>query len=198
MIPNTLHGLRPHDCVSAMQKFLRRGMEREAMEMACEMGHSSKGFASWVCRRLQIIAIEDVGLAAPEVITLVRTCCDLAKEWYSEDSLGEWRMAVGTAVRALARAPKSREGDHFQAAVVIPMLLDNRAPDVPDWTKDMHTAEGKAKGRGLDYFRDVSTQLVPDPGPDPYQAEAYEAWRREREAKGCKKRCVRPSDKQLF
>ena len=126
MIPKTIHGLTPHDCISAMQKFIRRGMEREAMEVACEMGHTSKGFATWVAGRLEVISHEDVGLAAPEVITLVRTCVEQAKEWWEADRLGKWRMPIGTAIRALCRAPKSREGDHFQAAVGLPLEIEDR------------------------------------------------------------------------
>jgi replication-associated recombination protein RarA len=117
MIPRTIHNLGAHECISAMQKFIRRGMEREAMEMAVELGHTSKGFATWVTTRLEIISHEDVGLAAPEIIPLVRTCCEQARAWWNADKLGQWRMPIGTAIRALARAAKSREGDHFQAAV---------------------------------------------------------------------------------
>ena len=36
MIPATRSGLPAMACVSAMQKSIRRGMEKEAMEFACE------------------------------------------------------------------------------------------------------------------------------------------------------------------
>ena len=78
MIPRTVHNLGAHECISGMQKFIRRGMEREAMELAVELGHTSKGFATWVTTRLEIISHEDIGLAAPEIIPLVRTCCELS------------------------------------------------------------------------------------------------------------------------
>lgn len=198
MIPKTIHGLTPHDCISAMQKFIRRGMEREAMEVACEMGHTSKGFATWVAGRLEVIAHEDVGLAAPEVITLVRTCVKQAREWYEPDRLGKWRMPIGTAIRALCRATKSREGDHFQAAVGLPLELEGRAPSIPDWVYDQHTHRGKAKGRGLDYFRTVSTQLVPAPdGKDPYEDEAYRLWELKRTAAAPSRRSA-GSERELF
>lgn len=44
MIPDTMNGLPAMACVSAMQKSIRRGMEREAMEYACELLHTSKAF----------------------------------------------------------------------------------------------------------------------------------------------------------
>lgn len=177
MIPRTLHNLGPHECISALQKFIRRGMEREAMEVACEMGHTNKGFATWVTTRLEVISHEDIGLAAPEVIPLVRVCCEQARQWWDENKLGMWRMPIGTAIRAMCRANKSREGDHFQAAVGLANQLENKIPQIPDWCYDQHTVRGKAKGRGLKYFREVSTALVPAPeGRDEYEEEAYRLW----------------------
>jgi replication-associated recombination protein RarA len=177
MIPRTIHNLGAHECISAMQKFIRRGMEREAMEMAVELGHTSKGFATWVTTRLEIISHEDVGLAAAEIIPLVRTCCEQARAWWNADKLGQWRMPIGTAIRALARAAKSREGDHFQAAVGLRAQLEGFCPSIPEWCYDQHTIRGKAQGRGVDYFRKVSTKLVPAPEkPDDYESEAYRLW----------------------
>ena len=177
MIPRTIHNLGADECISAMQKFIRRGMEREAMEMAVELGHTSKGFATWVTTRLEIISHEDVGLAAPEIIPLVRTCCEQARAWWNADKLGQWRMPIGTAIRALARAAKSREGDHFQAAVGLRSQLEDFRPSIPEWCYDQHTIRGKAQGRSVDYFRKVSTKLVPAPKkPDDYESEAYRLW----------------------
>ncbi|MCP1831486.1 MULTISPECIES: hypothetical protein [unclassified Bradyrhizobium] len=67
MIPATRNGLPSMACVSAMQKCVRRGMEREAMEFAVELMHTSKAFASMVCKRLQIISHEDIDTAARRV-----------------------------------------------------------------------------------------------------------------------------------
>ena len=199
MIPRTIHNLGADECISAMQKFIRRGMEREAMEMAVEMGHTSKGFATWITTRLEIISHEDIGLAAPEIIPLVRVCCEQARAWWDADKLGQWRMPIGTAIRAMCRAAKSREGDHFQAAVGLRSQLEDFRPEIPDWCYDQHTIKGKAKGRGVDYFRTVSTKLVPAPKkPDDYEAEAYRLWAIKSEAVATAKSGRRPDDKQLF
>ena len=48
MIPATVHGLPAMACVSAMQKAIRRGLEKEAMEFAVELMHTSKAFHSMV------------------------------------------------------------------------------------------------------------------------------------------------------
>ena len=199
MIPRTIHNLGAHECISAMQKFIRRGMEREAMEMAVEMGHTSKGFATWITTRLEVISHEDIGLAAPEIIPLVRVCCEQARAWWDAGKLGQWRMPIGTAIRAMCRAAKSREGDHFQAAVGLRSQLEDFHPEIPDWCYDQHTIKGKAKGRGVDYFRAVSTKLVPAPKkPDDYEAEAYRLWAIKGEAATASKAGRHPDDKQLF
>jgi len=193
MFPRTIHNLEAHACISAMQKFCRRGQEREAMEVAVELGHTSKGFASWVTNRLQIISHEDMGLAAPEVITLVRTCCEQAKEVYDQAKPGDWRLIVGTAICAICRANKSREGVHFGASIGLRSQLEDYVPTIPDWVHDQHTIKGKAKGRGIDYFREVSAILSPAPAKkDAYEDEAYRLWKlretREAGAKGKKEK----------
>ena len=82
-----------------------------------------------------------------------------------------------TPIRALCRAPKSREGDHFQAAVGLRSQLQDWAPEVPDWAHDMHTRKGKKAGRGLDHFRTDGARLSPPPvEKDPYEEECYEMW----------------------
>ncbi len=68
MIPATIHNMPAMACVSAMQKSIRRGLEREAMEFAIELMHTSKAFHSMVCKRLEIISHEDIGLTGPGVL----------------------------------------------------------------------------------------------------------------------------------
>jgi replication-associated recombination protein RarA len=175
MIPDTKHGLPTMGCVSAMQKFIRRGMEVEAMEMACELMHSSKNFHAMVCNRLEIISHEDIDcIANPAIVPFVKAACDQSRAWYDPQKLGKSRMAIGNAIRLMCRAIKSRQGDHFHIAVGLANLLGERIPVIPDWVNDQHTIAGKAKGRGLDYFREVSAQLIPPPQErDPYEDEAF-------------------------
>ena len=83
-------------------------------------------------------------------------------------------MAVGNAIRMMCRAPKSRAGDHFEAAIGLASLLEGKKPTIPDWAHDMHTATGKRMGRGVEHFRTEGTKLVPAPkAADPYEDEAY-------------------------
>ena len=86
-------------------------------------------------------------------------------------------MAIGNAIRLMCRAAKSREGDHFAAAIGLRSQLEGFEPELPDWAFDQHTQRGKAMGRGLDHFRSEGAKLIPPPTePDPYEDEAYRLW----------------------
>lgn len=177
MIPDTKSGLPAMACVSAMQKAIRRGMEREAMEFAVELIHTSKAFHSMVCNRLEVICHEDLDtIAAPWVVPFVATALAQSRERYSK-SIGEARLMVGNAIRMMCRSPKSRAGCHFAAAIGLRSSLEDFAPTIPSWANDQHTLAGKKLGRGLDHFRDEGAKLVPPPtGDDPYEEEAYRLW----------------------
>jgi replication-associated recombination protein RarA len=178
MIPDTRNGLPAMACVSAMQKAIRRGMEKEAMEFACELMHTSKAFHSMVCKRLEIISHEDIDTQAdPAIVPFVATAVAQAMKWYDAEKLGASRMAIGNAIRLMCRARKSREGDHFGAAIGLRAQLEGFAPTIPDWANDRHTLAGKKLGRGLEHFRKEGAKLVPPPAePDPYEDEAYRLW----------------------
>ena len=177
MIPPTKNGLPAMEAVSAMQKCIRRGMEREAMEFAVELLHTSKGFCTMVCNRLEITCHEDIDtMLQPEIVPFVAAACAQAKVHYKTEKPGAARMMIGSAIRMMARATKSREGDHFQAAVGLRAAQEGFVPVVPDWAKDMHTLAGRGMGRGLDHFLAEGTKLVPPVKPDAYAAGARKQW----------------------
>jgi replication-associated recombination protein RarA len=178
MIPPTKNGLPAMGCVSAMQKYIRRGMEVEAMQVACELLHTSKAFHSMVCNRLEVISHEDIEtVAAPWVVPFVAAALAQSRQRYNVDNPGEARLMVGNAIRLLCAAPKSRKGCHFAASIGLHGLLEGFVPTIPDWINDQHTIAGKAKGRGIDYFRAESAKLVPQPPKDEYEDEAYRLWK---------------------
>ena len=185
MIPDTRNGLPAMACVSAMQKAIRRGMEREAMEFAVELMHTSKAFHSMDCKRLEIISHEDIDTQAdPAIVPFVATAVAQAMRWYDAEKPGASRMAIGNAIRLMCRAAKSREGDHFAAAVGLRSMLEGFVPTIPDWANDRHTIAGKKMGRGLDHFRKEGAKLVPPPtADDPYEAEAYRLWQIKQQAR---------------
>jgi replication-associated recombination protein RarA len=176
-MPTTKHNLPALACVSAMQKCIRRGMEREAMEFACELLHTSKAFHSMVCNRLEVICHEDLDtLAAPHVVPFVAAALAQSKERYTS-KIGEARLMIGNVIRLMCRSPKSRAGCHFGAAIGLRSLLEEFKPEIPDWAYDQHTHKGRKMGRGLKHFREEGAKLVPPPnGDDPYIEEAYRLW----------------------
>jgi replication-associated recombination protein RarA len=177
VIPPTKNDLNAMTCLSALQKAIRRGLEREAMEFACELIHTSKAFHSMVCNRLETICHEDLDtLAAPWVVPFVATALAQSRERYSK-SIGEARLMVGNAIRMMCRSPKSRAGCHFGAAIGLRSMLEGFAPTIPDWANDQHTLAGRKLGRGLDHFRQEGAKLIPPPtAVDPYEDEAYRLW----------------------
>ncbi|MET4277148.1 replication-associated recombination protein RarA [Bradyrhizobium sp. F1.2.2] len=177
MIPDTKSGLPAMACVSAMQKAIRRGLEREAMEFAVELMHTSKAFHSMVCNRLEVICHEDLDtLAAPHVFPFVAASLAASKDRYSKSN-SEARLMIGSAIRMMARAPKSRAACHFGAAIGLRSMLESFAPTIPDWANDQHTLAGRKLGRGLDHFRSEGAKLIPPPTePDAYEDEAYRLW----------------------
>ena len=178
MIPDTVHGLPAMACVSAMQKSIRRGLEKEAMQFACELIHSGKAFHTMVCNRLMVICHEDLDtLAAPHVFPFVAASLAASRERYADKKIGEARLMIGNCIRMMCRAPKSRAGCHFGAAIGLRSQLEGYAPELPDWALDQHTLEGRKLGRGLDHFRKEGAKLVPPPtADDPYEDEAYRLW----------------------
>ena len=85
-------------CVSAMQKAIRRGLEREAMEFAVELMHTSKAFHSIVGNRLEVICHEDLDtLAAPWVVPFVATAVAQSKERCTS-RIGEARLPFVAAL----------------------------------------------------------------------------------------------------
>src|SRR4029079_19809871 len=142
------------------------------MQFACELIHTSKAMHSMVCNRLEVICHEDLDTsAAPHVFPVVAGSLAASRERYSK-SIGEARLMVGNCIRIMCRAPKSRAGCHFAAAIGLRSMLEDFAPTIPDYALDMHTMKGKAMGRGLDHFRSEGPRLVPPPtGDDPYEDE---------------------------
>ncbi len=176
MMPPTKNGLDAMEVLSAMQKCIRRGMEREAMEFAVELIHTSKGYCTMVCNRLEVASHEDIDTSRPGIVPFVAAACAQAKNHYKPERLDSSRMMIGNAIRIMSRAWKSREGVHFQAAVGLRAVQEDFVPVVPDWAKDMHTTSGREMGRGVDHYLSEGSKLTPEPGPDRYEDEALGRW----------------------
>jgi len=172
MIPNP----QTYERISALQKFIRRGKEGEAGQvffLLCE-----GGYFYWAVARLVVIAHEDIGLGDPDKALFALRAVDDAREMFKKKNEA-WRLAAANAILALCRARKSREGDHFQAAmrgrnIENPLVL-------PEYIYDRHTQKGRKLGRGFQHFRDVGSLLV-NGTPDQYEDEAFRFWLGQEEA----------------
>jgi replication-associated recombination protein RarA len=166
------HGYVMFEVVSALQKSIRRGDEESAMWWALEM---LPRYESWMWRRLMVIAQEDIGLAAPDVVQFVTGQCNA---WFTMRDLGakgECRLVLANTILAMCRAHKSRLADHFQAVVSRLHHVEKRS--IPDHALDKHTLRGKQMGRGVEHWLLEGAHLENENGThDPYQDAAWEIW----------------------
>lgn len=90
-----------YDLLSCLQKSIR-GSDPDAAAFYLAKLLAAGELIS-VCRRLQVIASEDVGLAYPLAASVVRSCCESAKEV----GMPEAQIPLANAAILLATAPKS-------------------------------------------------------------------------------------------
>lgn len=142
----------PYDqVVSGLQKMVRRGMEREALVMGETLFENNFGGA--LARRLMSIAVEDIGLANPQLVAQVYSVCSgwiIAKK-ESKGAYSEF-LALAMCIILLCRSPKNREVDDAIVVTCRQMKdgLDSAAKviaDHRDLCVDSHTDEGKAQLR---------------------------------------------------
>jgi replication-associated recombination protein RarA len=156
------------ECISSVQKCIRRGLLDEAMFWSAELYLSGYDWYLW--RRLLIIASEDVGPAWPEGPAVVRALFENWKESRSKPGHSSFLFIAHTLV-LLCRSPKTRVVDHV--ARVHLLSHDDDPRPIPDVARDKHTAAGRAMGRGIDHFLDEGARVeneAPDPDKDRYEA----------------------------
>ncbi len=150
-----------YDIISALQKSIRGSDPDAAIHYLARLVEAGDLISP--CRRLQVIAAEDIGLAYPMAIPIVKACVDSAM------SLGypEAAIPLADAVILLATAPKSNSGvSALEAALndvrsgktgLIPRHLQNRHAD----------SSGMEREQGYLYPHDfpghyVRQQYLPD------------------------------------
>lgn len=164
---------RRFEAISAIQKFVRRGEELDALRAFFELADGDKKAATMAFNRVRIIAHEDVGLGDPEAVMFALRCLDDAEKMYGKHG---WRLAATNSILALSRATKARLSGHAMA-VARGRNVDGNI-EFPDYMFDQHTRRGKSMGRGLDHFRTDGAKLDKPASkkkcPDPYEDEAYQ------------------------
>lgn len=133
-----------YDILSAFQKSMR-GSDPDAavhyLARLCEAGDLPS-----ICRRLMVCACEDVGLAYPQIIPIVKACVDAA----FQVGLPEARIPLADAVILVCNSPKSNSGNAAVDAAIADIRA-GRVGEVPRHLKDSHYTGAAKMGRGLTY-----------------------------------------------
>ena len=109
-----------YDIVSAYQKSMRGSDPQAALHYLARLLEA--GDLPSACRRLMVCACEDVGLAYPQIIPIVKAAVDAALQV----GLPEARIPLADAVILVATSPKSNSG----AGAIDAALADVRAGNI--------------------------------------------------------------------
>ena len=90
-----------YDILSAFQKSIRGSDADAAVHYLARLVAVDDLIS--ICRRLMVIACEDIGMAYPMAVTIVKSCVDCAMQL----GFPEARIPLSQAVILLATAPKS-------------------------------------------------------------------------------------------
>ena len=145
-------------------------MDYEAVHFAVELEEFN---STMLWNRLKIVACEDVGPANPMMPLLIDY---LQKQYLSEKSkLAEsaQKLFLINAVVCLCRSQKSRITDDLLNVVYTEREGGKFLP-IPDFALDMHTARGKAMGKGIEEFFTEGNKLANEVFPNPYTVRAKE------------------------
>lgn len=93
-----------YDLLSALQKSIRGSDPDAAVHYLARLLDAGQMQAA--CRRLMVIASEDIGLAYPMIIPIVKSCVDMALML----GMPEARIPLGDAAVLMATSPKSNTG----------------------------------------------------------------------------------------
>ena len=151
-----------YDIISAFQKSMRGSDTDAALHYLARL--LSAGDLASACRRLMVCACEDVGLAWPQIIPIVKACVDSAQMV----GLPEAQIPLADAVILVSQAPKSNSGE---AAIMAAMedVRKGKIGSIPRQLQNKHydSAEVEKKGQFYLYPHNfenhwVEQQYLPD------------------------------------
>ncbi len=122
-------GNEHYDLVSALQKSVRGSDENAALFYLARLLEAGDLLSP--CRRLMIMACEDIGLAYPQAIPVVKACVDIALQV----GLPEATLPLSDAVVLLATAPKSNSA-HIAYEKAAADVRKGFGICVPDYLRD--------------------------------------------------------------
>ena len=133
-----------YDVISALQKSVRGSDPDAAVYYLARLLEAGDMLSA--CRRLLVIASEDVGLAYPQAISIVKSCVDSALQL----GMPEARIPLAEAVILLATSPKSNSAI-CAIDSAISDIRNGLGGDIPAYLRDAHYSGAEKLGRGLTY-----------------------------------------------
>ncbi len=138
----------------------RRGHTENAALLAYEMLATGEELETKLWQRLQVISVEDIGLGRPDAPVLVRALYQMHRGLPA--GAGDRALMAIHAVRFLCGCTKDRGSDELLSWVKQAVEVDGRLPEIPDYALDMHTAAGRARGRGKRHFLEEGAVVSPE------------------------------------
>ena len=120
-----------YDLLSALQKSIRGSAPDAAVHYLARLLEA--GQMQSACRRLMVIAAEDVGLAYPMIIPIVKSCVDMALML----GMPEARIPLGDAAVLMATSPKSNSG-HIALDMALADVKKGKSGDFPRHLQNVH------------------------------------------------------------
>ncbi|NLK73239.1 MAG: replication-associated recombination protein A [Clostridiales bacterium] len=149
-----------YNLLSYLQKSIRGSDPQASIHALARL--IKGGDLNAICRRLLVIAAEDVGLAHPNAVSIVKACTDAA----FQIGLPEARIPLADATLLLALAPKSNSA-YMAISEALNDLDSMDTGSIPDYLCDGHTNIAKNSGKEYLYPHNypnnyVKQQYMPD------------------------------------
>ena len=150
-----------YDLLSALQKSIRGSDPDAAVHYLARLLEAGQMQAA--CRRLMVIAAEDVGLAYPMIIPIVNAAVDMALKL----GMPEARIALGDVAVLMATSPKSNTG-HVALDTALEDVRKGKGGSFPRHLQTMHAdTYTQEREQGYKYphnypGRWVEQQYLPD------------------------------------
>ena len=173
-----------YDLLSALQKSIRGSDPDAACHYLARLLEAGQMQAA--CRRLMVIAAEDIGLAYPQIIPIVNAAVDMALKL----GMPEARIPLGDAAVLMATSPKSNSG-HVALDAALADVKKGRGLGFPRQLQNVHadtyTMEREQGYKYPHYYPGhwVQQQYLPDDlvgtqyyeyGPNKLEQSAKQYW----------------------
>ncbi len=173
-----------YDLLSALQKSIRGSDPDASCHYLARLLEAGQMQAA--CRRLMVIAAEDVGLAYPQIIPIVNAAVDMALKL----GMPEARIPLGDVAVLMATSPKSNSG-HIALDSALADVKKGKGLGFPRHLQNMHAdSYTMEREQGYRYPHDypghwVRQQYLPDDiadakyyeyGPNKLEQSAKQYW----------------------